>query len=104
MNNKSRSYEYTLPVIYTVDNGINISNVTNTPDAFSPNEDGKYDSTTISYLISRDAAVTVKIYDAADNTLVRTLKDQAQETAGTNTVIWDGKDDSGSVFTEGIYT
>ncbi|MEK9148977.1 MAG: FlgD immunoglobulin-like domain containing protein, partial [Candidatus Desantisbacteria bacterium] len=102
LDNKYRS-EYTLPVSYTVTNGITISNVSDSPDAFSPNGDNSYETTTITYLITKAANVTVKIYNAS-NTLIRTLKDNLSETQGTHTAIWDGKNNSGVLLPEATYT
>src|SRR5207249_460354 len=73
------------------------------PNPFSPNNDGVKDTTVISYTLSDDATVTVKIYDAS-NTLVRTLVNAASRSAGANSETWDGKNDSNTVVADGTYT
>ncbi len=95
--------ETTFPVSYTINNPLLIDNLSAVRNAFSPNNDGQHDTTTISYLINQPASVTVKIYDSND-TLIRILKDNASETSGINTAVWDGKDDQGNVLPEGTYT
>ena len=104
LNNQYR-HEGSLPedYPYTVDNGIIISNVSDSPDAFSPNADGRYDTASINYLLTKPGKVTLKLYDA-NNTLVRTLKDNLSEPEGTNSAVWDGTDNNGNPLPEGTYT
>ncbi|MFH1062656.1 MAG: FlgD immunoglobulin-like domain containing protein [Candidatus Omnitrophota bacterium] len=102
LNNQGRT-EYILPLTYTISNNINIFNVADSPDAFSPNNDGNYDTATISYkLVNSDGIVTLKLYDST-NSLVRTLKDGVTELQGDYQVTWDGKNDSYSAVNDGIY-
>jgi hypothetical protein len=66
----------------------------NQPNPFNP-------STSIRFtLASRDRA-TLAIYNA-DGRLVKTLMDQVVP-AGTTTVVWDGRNDSGNTVTSGVY-
>lgn len=102
LNNQSRN-EYTKSFYYSINNEINIFNVSDAPDAFSPNDDGRYDTTTIRYkLVNADGLVTIKLYDSTNN-LVRTLKDGVFELQGDYQVVWDGKNDSSSVVNDGLY-
>ena len=55
----------------------------------------------IHYDLSKNAQVTVKIYDET-NKLVATLV-PGDQFAGSQSVIWDGKGDDGRELSEGIY-
>jgi hypothetical protein len=57
--------------------------------------------TTISYELSAPGAVKLEIYDAAGR-LVRTLIDESRS-AGQQSVVWDGKNASGSRVAAGVY-
>ena len=80
-----------------------IKDVSDSPDAFSPNGDNNADTSTINYLLTKDGTVTLKIYDAA-NKLVRTLKDALLEIKGPQTALWDGKDNSNNILADSTYT
>lgn len=56
----------------------------------------------ISYNLSRSAAVTVTIYNVAGR-LVRRVTAAAEQLAGRNSVIWDSRSESGSVVPNGLY-
>lgn len=58
---------------------------------------------TISYSISKKAAVTIIIYDAGGKA-VKTLLNSIQVNSGTNSVVWDGRDASASLVSSGVYT
>ena len=83
-----------------------LSGVRAEPNPFSPNGDGIYDETSISFFLARDADwVTVEIFDVA-GAAVRTIRwQQGLTTTGRNAfeIIWDGKDDHGEVVPYGIY-
>lgn len=66
----------------------------NYPNPFNP-------TTRINYALSKPGYVTLKIY-RIDGQLVRTLQD-AYQNAGNYTKIWDGKNESGSFVSSGIY-
>ncbi|HVP58480.1 MAG TPA: glucodextranase DOMON-like domain-containing protein, partial [bacterium] len=83
-----------------------LSGVRAEPNPFSPNGDGLYDETNISFYLARDADwVTVEIYDI-NGEPVRTIKWQ-QGLAATGRsaleIAWDGKDDRGNLVPYGIY-
>jgi hypothetical protein len=59
------------------------------------------DKTTISYAISQNMKVELRIYDIAGK-LVRTLVDGVQS-AGPKTVAWDKKNANGEVVQSGVY-
>ena len=70
---------------------------------FSPNGDGRSDTTAISYTLSGAAAVTVSI-EQLDGTPVRTVQAETAQEAGTYTgVIWDGTDDAAATMPDGKY-
>ncbi|MCK4446256.1 MAG: right-handed parallel beta-helix repeat-containing protein, partial [Candidatus Marinimicrobia bacterium] len=66
----------------------------NYPNPFNP-------ITTISYALPVDSKVTLRIYDAMGG-LVRTLVDEKQN-AGYKSVLWNGRNESGSKVSSGIY-
>ena len=60
---------------------------------------------TFRYQVSRDAVVSVKIFDATGNTLVKTLVNgEARPALFNNVETWtDGTDDNGLVVSSGVY-
>lgn len=68
----------------------------NYPNPFNP-------QTTITYEIPEpaDAVVTLKIFDMAGR-LIKTLQ-EGKMSAGQHSISWDGKDESGSSVTSGVY-
>lgn len=82
-----------------------ISNVGVFPKAFSPNGDGVYEETAISFVLSKDANVKVLIYDF-NGVLMDTLLEMDPRPAGMNSLAWDGKiagDDSRILLPDGTY-
>ncbi len=57
--------------------------------------------TTIRYQLSKTTPVVLKIYNISGQE-VRTLVN-ARQPAGVNTVVWDGRDESGKEVSSGIY-
>jgi len=88
------------------DTGQGLSGVRAEPNPFSPNGDGLYDETRISFYLSREADwVTVEIYDITGEA-VRTIKwQQGLAVTGRNAseILWDGTDDRGRLVPYGIY-
>ncbi|MBA7570543.1 hypothetical protein ES708_12295 [subsurface metagenome] len=66
----------------------------NFPNPFNP-------ETTISYYASESSHVTISIFNIVGQN-VRTLVETVQP-AGSYTITWDGKDNTGSLVTSGIY-
>jgi hypothetical protein len=74
--------------------GLKLGLSQNYPNPFNP-------TTTIEYTLSQTGFVNLSIFDAHGN-LVRTLEKGVRE-AGSQTVIWDGTDESGDVVSSGTY-
>jgi len=79
--------------------GLSVFGVTLSSASFNPTRDDKVDCR---YNLSRDARVTVKVFDA-DQQLVRTIISDSQRKAGQNKESWDGKDLDGMVVPNEAY-
>ncbi len=79
--------------------GLSIFAVALSATSFNPSRGDKLECR---YNLSRDARVTVKVFDA-DRQLVRTLTANGQKTSGQNKEIWDGKDSDGMVVPNEAY-
>jgi len=79
--------------------GLSIFDVALSATSFNPS---RGDTLECRYSLSRDARVTVKVFDA-DQQLVRTLVSDSQKTSGQNKDIWDGKDSDGMVVPNEAY-
>ena len=77
-----------------------ITNMTVSPSTFDPNNS----YSTISYTVDRTSNQYVQIKNGAS--VIRTFSayDGDSYSAGTKTLIWDGKNTSGSLVSEGTYT
>lgn len=88
-----------------------LSGITISPNPFSPNGDGLYDDTNISFYLDREATVTVEIYDITG--VRRALLTETFPFAGTDLndptprrvpgLIWDGRGSTGEFVPYGIY-
>jgi hypothetical protein len=88
-----------------------LSGLTVSPNPFSPNGDGLYDETNISFYLSREATVTVEIYDIAGGR--RALLTETFPYTGTDLndptprrvpgLIWDGRSSLGEFVPYGVY-
>jgi len=78
-----------------------ISGVQITPDPYNPG-DAENPNATISYNISYESLVSVKILNGY--TVVRTVYDSELQAAGTHTVQWNGRDDAGNTVGDGSYS
>ncbi|MBI3330703.1 MAG: hypothetical protein HYZ96_01165 [Candidatus Omnitrophica bacterium] len=77
-----------------------ISNLSDAPDPFRPSLG---QSTTISFTLSEPALVTLKVYNSAGK-LIRTLLSNALKTTPSNSVVWNGRNQSGVLVPPGVYT
>ena len=69
---------------------------------FNPYTTTQQNSTTISFSLSDDAKIVLDIYNS-NNVLVRRLLDNVLKSKGTNTVVWDGKNNKGKILSYGFY-
>jgi flagellar hook assembly protein FlgD len=76
-----------------------ITDPLSTPTRFDPTTDN---GATISYTLSKPASVTVDIYDFSNN-LIKNVVTNVSQLQGSNSVIWDGKNDSGNFAYPDVY-
>jgi flagellar hook assembly protein FlgD/phage anti-repressor protein len=97
VNDKAGNQQFRhVPVILY---NVNIYNVSDSPDPFSPNGDGEKDTVAIKADFTALSDWTIEIKNSS-NTTVRSFN-------GTSFLIseeWDGKDETGTVVADGIYT
>jgi hypothetical protein len=87
------------------------SGVVFSPNPFSPNGDGLYEETEISFYLQTEATVTIEIYDMDGNRkriLERRFSITAEDTPDAQPrrvtgFTWDGRDNSGFMVPYGIY-
>jgi len=72
------------------------------PNLFSPNADGRLDSTRIALTLLHVADVTAIVRDARGD-IVRTLLSNASMIVGGNAVMWDGRGDVAAPLPDGPY-
>ncbi len=93
------------------DPGEVISGITVSPSPFSPNGDGLFDQTTISFFLTQEATVTVEVYNIdgrIKRRLMQTFPFGGDATGGaapnrSSGLIWDGTDENGKFVPYGIY-
>ena len=78
---------------------LTISNVSVDKKTFNPSQG---EVVKIRYKLSKQANVSMKIYDSDDN-LVRVIKSVEIDKQGYNEKIWDGKDDAGNILPREVY-
>ena len=76
------------------------------PNPFSPNGDGIFDEATISFFVAKISTaklLTVKVFDLNGDVL-RTLRDELAPAGPPEPdIIWDGRDEWGSLVLPGPY-
>lgn len=72
------------------------------PNPFSPNDDGKDDTTTIYFKIPKSSIITVQILDASGE-LLKTLKDGEKVSNMSQQVNWSGNNNIGVIMPNGTY-
>ena len=87
-----------------------IENISATPNSFSPNNDGVDDITTISFTLTEETFVTLRIYPAKEGEGdIPDLDKLKRELAygvlpgGDNLIEWNGRDDGGYLVDDGTY-
>ncbi len=96
---------------FKYDPGEIFSGVVFSPNPFSPNGDGLYEETEISFYLQTEATVTIEIYDMDGNRkriLERRFSITAEDTPDAvprrvTGFTWDGRDNSGYTVAYGIY-
>ncbi len=88
-----------------------ISGISISPNPFSPNEDGLYDETTISFFLNREATVTVEIYNIQG--IRKRVLTETFPFSGTDLddptprrvpgLVWDGRESNGDLVPYGVY-
>lgn len=82
----------------------NVSNISASPDPFDPDTQ----STTISYDLANSAILWLRIYDSSGNLkrklVLPTNYYTANRNSGSNSEVWNGKDDGGIIVPNGTYT
>jgi gliding motility-associated-like protein len=94
---------YTIMADKYVYSSNNITDLKASPNPFSPNENGKNDITSISFVLKNDSEVTIKVFDRTGYEL-KTLVFGQNLSAGNNSVEWDGKDRFGNTMRTGLYS
>jgi flagellar hook assembly protein FlgD/Tol biopolymer transport system component len=79
-----------------------IKDLSTTPRFFSPNHDNILDTTTVQYELTDACSVKIEFVDALG--AVRRTTTASAPSLGVYTFVWDGKDGSGQVVVDGVYT
>lgn len=73
------------------------------PESFSPDDNGKQDTCSISYTLLSPGKVTLKIVTPELMTPIKDLIVDRDLDTGSYIMSWDGKDDGGNIVADGIY-
>jgi len=71
-----------------------------TPNPFNPHTG---QTSTLNYTLSEKCSININIY-YSNGTLAKTLQTSTTKNAGTYTITWNGKNNSGSIVPAGTYT
>lgn len=82
---------------------LEITDVYDAPDPFSPNRDGRRDRVTISFTITGEARVRVTVRRLEDDRRVRLLLSATETGAGPISLRWRGRNDKGRPAPAGTY-
>ena len=72
------------------------------PKIFSPNNDGKLETTTVNYEVTDACDVRMDILDWSGT--IRRTYTTSIPSSGTGSCIWDGRDGTGALVPDGVYT
>jgi PKD repeat protein len=99
------SYDLTANGVVVYGSEPAITNIAASPTYYDPSyhadEPVGYRNVSVSYTLSKNANVTVRVYDM-NNNLIRTMV-QPNVPAGNNTVTWDGRNDAGELVLDKGY-
>lgn len=87
-------------VVVNVGSRSYVSRLGASPDVFSPNGDGRRETTLLEYELAAPGTVTLQIRSAQGDVL-RSLETGASRSVGTHSVEWDGGTDGGTPAPEG---
>ncbi|HWM14449.1 MAG TPA: FlgD immunoglobulin-like domain containing protein [Gaiellaceae bacterium] len=73
------------------------------PNAVTPNGDWSGEQTAISFRVSRQATLSVRVVEASSGTLVRTLLASGARPGGAFSLVWKGGDGTGAFVPDGRY-
>jgi hypothetical protein len=93
------------------DPGAVISGITLSPNPFSPNGDGLYDETTLSFYLSKEATVSIEVYNIEgqrQRIITQAYAFTGDEASGrvprrVAGLTWDGLDQAGNPVPYGVY-
>lgn len=86
----------------TVERGAFLDGLSATPEVFSPNGDGRRETTTIGYVLARAARVFLEVRDAQGHVLA-SFESGSERAAGAWSHAWDGLDPAGRPAAEGVH-
>ncbi len=78
-----------------------ISKLKAAPNIFSPNKDGQFDTTTVTYELTDTANITLGIEDILGNPIAS--ESSPNTLAGSHQFLWDGLDGEGKTLADGRY-
>lgn len=95
-NSATASHDFTLDNVAP-----SITKVSDTPDPFFPIlRDGYKDNLTVHFTLSEASSVTMKAYNSS-GTVIRTIS--AKKAAGSNSLVWNGRNSSNKAVRAGTY-
>jgi flagellar hook assembly protein FlgD len=81
---------------------LEVTRLTASPHAMSPNGDGVGESTSVSFALSNRASIAVEVLDSSSK-VVRTLASSFSYSAGRVRMTWNGRNSSGHLVQDGRY-
>ena len=78
-----------------------IKDLAATPQLFSPNNDGRLDTTNIRYELTGASDIKIEIFDS--EYILKKTYATSIPSAGTYSYMWDGRDDNGIIVSDGGY-
>ena len=93
-----------LEVVYDdINDGLLVPNITNSyasPTIFDPSDN---ESTTVHFTLNTCVYVTAKVHKESNDSFVKTLADNAYLCSGTEDLVWNGRNTSGNIMSDGDY-
>lgn len=95
---------FTSPALAADTTPPSVTRLAMSPSHFSPNGDGKSDVTSLRFTVSEAGRVTVRVLSPITGKVLRTLASNHTVASGSQSIVWNGKDDGGSRVADGRYT